>query len=177
MTAQHASIWNVLLNYSTIVIFVVVFVIFGLSSSNFLTLESLINIVKQASFTGIVAIGMTFVLLTAGIDLSVGSNMYLSSVFAGILMRQAGFEVGPALAVALLLGALFGGVGNIFGAVVGALLIQMVQAGLVFNSVNLYLQPMVRAVIIFIAIFFDSLREANLKKLKRRFIRPLESTG
>jgi hypothetical protein len=34
---------------------------------------------------------------------------------------------------------------------------------------------MVRAFIIFLAIFFDSLREANLKKMKRRFIRPLEA--
>ena len=34
------------------------------------------NIVKQASFVGVIAVGMTFVLLTGGIDLSVGSNMY-----------------------------------------------------------------------------------------------------
>jgi ribose transport system permease protein len=70
--------------------------------------------------------------------------------------------------------SLFGGVGNVFGAVVGAILIQMVQTGLQFNQVNLYLQPMVRALIIFITVFFDSLRETNITKLKRRFIRPLE---
>jgi ribose/xylose/arabinose/galactoside ABC-type transport system permease subunit len=81
-----------------------------------------------------------------------------------------------AIAAAVLGGAsLFGGVGNVFGTVIGALLIQLVQTGLAFNGVNLYLQPMVKALIIFLAIFFDSLRDANMKKLKRRFIRPVES--
>jgi ribose/xylose/arabinose/galactoside ABC-type transport system permease subunit len=67
--------------------------------------------------------------------------------------------------------SLFGGVGGAFGAVVGSVLVQMVQAGMVFVKVNLYLQPMVLAGIIFIAVFFDSLREGRLLKLKRRFIR------
>ena len=57
--------------------------------------------------------------------------------------------------------SLFGGVGGAFGAVVGSVLVQMVQAGMVFVKVNLYLQPMVLAGIIFIAVFFDSLREAR----------------
>ena len=67
--------------------------------------------------------------------------------------------------------SLFGGVGCAFGAVVGSVLVQMVQAGMVFIKVNLYLQPMVLAAIIFLAVFFDSLRERRLLKLKRRFIR------
>src|SRR5690606_22026155 len=64
--------------------------------------------IKQASFTGIIAVGMTFVLLTGGIDLSVGSNMYLSSVVAGLLMRQIGLDVLPAILVALVVGGLYG---------------------------------------------------------------------
>ncbi len=67
--------------------------------------------------------------------------------------------------------SLFGGVGTAFGAVVGSVLVQMVQAGMIFVKVNLYLQPMVLAGIIFLAVFFDSLREGRLLKLKRRFIR------
>jgi ribose/xylose/arabinose/galactoside ABC-type transport system permease subunit len=47
----------------------------------------------------------------------------------------------------------------------------MVQTGMVFVKVNLYLQPMVLAGIIFIAVLFDSLRGTRLAKLKRRFIR------
>jgi len=68
--------------------------------------------------------------------------------------------------------SLFGGVGTAFGAVIGAVLVQMVQAGMVFISVNIYLQPMLLAVIIFLAVFFDSMRESRLLKLRRRRIRP-----
>jgi ribose transport system permease protein len=329
MNTGRINIKQLLLNNSTIVLFIIVFLLFGLSSNRFFLPENIINIIKQAGFTGIVAVGMTFVLLTAGIDLSVGSNMYLSAVVSGLLMRSSGLDVIPALIVALVVGAifgavnaffivkfkiipfmvtlatlvigrgigtaltqsqqidlpermnafgqiqligipmpiivfllvvgvayfvltqtafgrqiyavgndpeagkkagintdrvifsvyiisgicaalagfilvsqlggrvdrsfgegrefdaiaaavlggasLFGGVGNVFGTVIGALLIQLVQTGLAFNGVNLYLQPMVKALIIFLAIFFDSLRDANMKKLKRRFIRPVES--
>ena len=79
------------------------------------------------------------------------------------------FEV---ITAAVLGGAsLFGGVGFAFGAMVGATLVQMVQAGMVFIQVNLYLQPMVLAAIIFLAVFFDSLRERRMLRLKRRNIR------
>ena len=67
--------------------------------------------------------------------------------------------------------SLFGGIGYAFGAVVGSVLVQMVQAGMVFVQVNLYLQPMVLAAIIFLAVFFDSLRERRVLRLKRRNIR------
>jgi ribose/xylose/arabinose/galactoside ABC-type transport system permease subunit len=84
------------------------------------------------------------------------------------------FEV---ITAAVLGGAsLFGGVGYAFGAVIGAVLVQMVQAGMIFIQVNLYLQPMVLAAVIFLAVFFDSLRERRLFKLKRRHIRLDEVT-
>lgn len=317
-----------LLKNATAIIFIVVFIYFGLSASNFFSAENSLNIIKQASFVGVIAVGMTFVLLTAGIDLSVGSNMYVSAMTVGYLLQlpalQGGFGVFAGIVVGLATGAafgainafcivflritpflvtlatmvaghglvtaitesygidyppafatfgaisllgipmpvvvfaivvaaahvvltrtqfgrqlyavgndvetarkagiatdrivftvyvicgvcaalggvmliafvgrlnqtfgvgkefdvitaavlggtsLFGGVGGAFGAVVGSVLVQMVQAGMVFVKVNLYLQPMMLAGIIFIAVFFDSLREARLTKLKRRFIR------
>jgi ribose/xylose/arabinose/galactoside ABC-type transport system permease subunit len=345
MQPTRFNLFRFLLNNSTLVLFISVFVIFGISSPRapiefggltaefprFWLPENIFNMIKQAAvFAGIIGVGMTFVLLTAGIDLSVGSNMYLSVVCAGLLMRSAlGLDIVPALIVSLAVGtlfgavnafciirlriipfmttlgtlvigrglgtfltdsqqidfpermnafgqmlvlgfipmpivvfvlvvaaawyilnhtpfgrqvyavgndieaakkagidtdrtlamvyiisgfcaglagfvlasqlggrvdrsfgetrefdaiaaavlggtSLFGGVGNVFGTVIGAVLIQMVGTGLQFNLVNLYLQPMARALVIFLAIFFDSLREANMKKLKRRFIRPVE---
>jgi ribose transport system permease protein len=317
-----------MLRHATAIIFVVVFVYFGVSASNFFSAENSLNIIKQASFVGVIAIGMTFVLLTGGIDLSVGSNMYVSAMTVGYLLQLPAFQgsfgvvagiiVGlatgaifgainafcvvflritpflvtlatmvaghglvtaitesygidypaaftafgaasilsvpiPIVVFAVVVGAahivltrtqfgrqlyavgndaeaarkagidtdrivfsvyvicgacaavggvtliglvgrlnqtfgvgkefdvitaavlggtsLFGGVGGAFGAVVGSVLVQMVQAGMVFVKVNLYLQPMVLAGIIFIAVFFDSLRGARLARLKRRFIR------
>ena len=339
---------DILLRNATAIIFIVVFVFFGLQSANFFGAENVGNIVKQASFTGVIAVGMIFVLLTAGIDLSVGSNMYLSAMAAGYFLQipnmQNGFGTVAAIIVGLCAGAifgainafcivvlritpflvtlatlvagrglgtaitesygvnftkafarfgswslvrapetsdgsflntiagriapltsmpifvfvfvvaaahivltqtpfgrqiyavgndieaakkagidtrriifsvyvicgicaalgglmlialigrlnqtfgggkefevitaavlggasLFGGIGYAFGAVVGAVLVQMVQAGMVFIQVNLYMQPMVLAAIIFLAVFFDSLRERRVLRLKRRNIR------
>ncbi len=58
---------------------------FGLQSSKFLEPRNLINILAQSSSTGIVAVGMTFVLLTAGVDLSVGAIMFVAAAVAGKL--------------------------------------------------------------------------------------------
>jgi ribose transport system permease protein len=314
------------LRHATLIIFVAVLVWFGAQTPGFLAPESLGNIVKQAAFIGIAAIGITFVLLTAGIDLSVGSVMYLAPLIAGFAMREAGIGVAGGLLVAVavggLLGAinaaaivglrivpfivtlatlfafrgfgafltgsqqfdfdramldfgqssvagvpmpilffaglalaahlvlsrttfgrqvyavgndpeaarkaglpvasvqarvylisgacaglagfivisqigrldagfgegrefdviaaavlggasLFGGIGSALGAVVGATLIQTVKSGLVFTGVNLYLQPILMAGIIFLAVLIDSLRVRRLRQLKRRTIRPI----
>ena len=68
--------------------------------------------------------------------------------------------------------SLFGGVGAAFGAVVGSTLVQTVQSGMIFIGVNLYLQPMVLAGIIFLAVLIDAIRSARLEKLRRRMLRP-----
>lgn len=98
----------VVLRHTPVILFALVFVSFGLLAPRFLSYQSLENIVKQASYIGIMAVGMTFVLLTAGIDLSVGSNMYLSAVVAGLLMQRFHVSVALALVVCLMVGLLFG---------------------------------------------------------------------
>jgi len=103
-----------LLRHATAILFLAVFVYFGLSADNFFTVENILNIVKQASFVGILAVGMTFVLLTAGIDLSVGSNMYVTAMTVGYLLGipglQGPFGVVAGLVVGLATGAAFGAV-------------------------------------------------------------------
>ena len=86
---------ELLLRNATVIIFLAVFLYFGLQAPRFLGLDSVANIVKQASFIGVIAVGMTFVLLTAGIDLSVGSNMYLSAMAAGYLLQNPGAPEQP----------------------------------------------------------------------------------
>ena len=56
--------------------------IFGLLSPAFFQIRNLQNILLHASATGILAIGMTFVIMTAGIDISVGANLFLAMVLA-----------------------------------------------------------------------------------------------
>ncbi len=86
------------------------FIVFGMVAPQSLSYQSLENTFKQASYVGIIAVGMTFVLLTGGIDLSVGSNMYVSAAVAGLAMQH--FSVGPwlALILCLFVGAAFGAV-------------------------------------------------------------------
>jgi ribose transport system permease protein len=324
----RARFTELLLRNMTLLIFLVIFLYFGIQSPRFLGLDSIANIVKQASFIGVIAVGMTFVLLTAGIDLSVGSNMYLSAMSAGYLLQNPAFHNGWGVAAAIVVGlatgalfgavnafcivvlgitpflvtlatlvagrglgtaitesfgiefpapylafgasslfgipmpilvfaavvlvahivlsrtqfgrqiyavgnnpeaarkagvavdrivfsvyvisglcaaiggvtlialigrlnqtfgvgkefdvitaavlggtSLFGGIGQAFGAVVGSTLVQMVQSGMVFVGVNLYLQPMVLAAIIFLAVMVDAVRSARFAKLRRRMLR------
>lgn len=311
---------------ATYLIFACVLLYYGVQAPSFLMPESLANIVKQASFIGIAAVGMTFVLLTGGIDLSVGSVMFLAPLIAGYVMRDLGMPVPVGLLVAVLTGlvlgsinaffivrlkvipfittlatlflfrgfgtwltssrqfdfpdeirsfglsnvagiptpiivfavvavlahvvlahtgfgrqvyafgnsqegarkaglkiawvqarvyiicsacaalsgfmliaqigrldvafgegaefdviaaavlggaSLFGGIGSAFGAVIGATLIQTVKLGLVFTGVNLYLQPIMQGIVIFIAVLLDGIREKRVLASLKRTIRPL----
>ena len=131
------------------------------------------NDIETAKKAGIDTRRIIFsVYVICGVCAALGGLMLIALI--GRLNQTFGvgkeFEV---ITAAVLGGAsLFGGVGYAFGAVVGAVLVQMVQAGMVFTQINLYLQPMVLAAIIFLAVFVDSLRERRLLKLKRRSIRP-----
>lgn len=314
-----------LLRNAPIILFVLIFMTFGLLSPRFLQPASFLNVLTQASYIGILAIGMTFVLLTAGIDLSVGSIMVVSATVTGLAMQAYDLPLAGALAVCLATGlafgavnaffitrlniipfvvtlstliagrglalsltqsqaivlpnsmfqlssyrlfgvlpfpilafaavalvawavlrttplgrqiyavgndpgaaqkaglntratlasvylisgfcaalaafvsisqlgivnpsfgegdeldaiaaavlggtSLFGGVGSVPGTVLGTVLIQMVQSGLVFARVDLFIQPLIQASIIFLAVLIDSLRNRTLERLKRRVIR------
>ncbi len=319
------------LQNTPVILFVVVFVVFGLLAPRFFAFQTFETILKQASYIGIVAIGMTFVILTAGIDLSVGSTMYVSATVAGLAMqdfkapvwlgllvclgvgvlfgaanaflitkvkivpfiatlgtmvagkgigllfsrsiqipfpdsvlelgssrlfglvplpivifvgvaivahlvltmtplgrqiyavgndaeaaKKAGLNVGrvlgtvyivsglmaalggfvsvaqqgvvhpgfgegyefSAIAATVLGGtSLFGGVGSVLpGTLLGAVLIQMIQTGLIFTKVDIYIQPLITAAIIFAAVLLDAFRNIQLQKLRRRNIRVEKGT-
>ena len=74
----------------------------------FLTSRNLLNIFRFASENGIIAVGMTLVILTGGIDLSVGAVMALCAVAAADLMMNDGFGTIPTIVLVLGLGALVG---------------------------------------------------------------------
>ena len=95
---------------ATWLIFAAVLVWFGLQAPLFLMPESLANIVKQSSFIGIAALGMTLVLLTGGIDLSVGAVMFLAPLIAGIAMRALDLPVPAGLGIALVAGVAMGAI-------------------------------------------------------------------
>jgi ribose transport system permease protein len=72
-----------LLDFAPGVLFVLVLSVFGLLSGKFLAVENLTQILVQSAPTAVVATGMTFVLLTAGVDLSVGALMFIGAGIAG----------------------------------------------------------------------------------------------
>jgi ribose transport system permease protein len=93
-------------------LFVLLLAVFSTLSGRFLSGANFVNIVIQAAHTGIIAIGMTFVLLVGGIDLSVGANMYVSAAVLGLFMASLPLVV--SFPVVLLLGLLFGVVNALF---------------------------------------------------------------
>ncbi|MFO7533806.1 MAG: ABC transporter permease [Candidatus Limnocylindrales bacterium] len=305
------------------ILFVLVFVLFSLLDERFFSITNFSSIVETSAFVGLLAVGMTAVLLTGGIDLSVGATMYITAAVVGTLLQQdvdhllaimAGIVAGTswgfvnafliakvglvpfvatlatltvgrgvgllltesrqfilppemayaasdvfgvglpvvvlaivvvaavvflrftpmgrqiyamgndieaarkaglnvirltgsvyvisgfcaslagiiaisqqgsvsagigegvefrAIAAAVLGGtSLFGGVGNVFpGTIIGVLLVQMISTGLVYLQVDLYLQEMVAASVIFFAVFVDAQRMRLLGRLERRNIR------
>ncbi|MGX5790422.1 ABC transporter permease [Staphylococcus equorum] len=89
-------------------------IIISALNSAFLEPSNLFNLLRQVSINGLIAFGMTFVILTGGIDLSVGSTLALSSAMVAILMVSGVDSI-----IALLLGCIFGAV---LGAVNGLLI-------------------------------------------------------
>ena len=96
-----------LLDLAPFLLFVTVLAIFGVQSPKFLESGNLVNIVVQASSTGIVAVGMTFVLLTAGVDLSVGAIMFVAAAVAG-KMALAGWPLPIILPIMVAVALMFG---------------------------------------------------------------------
>ncbi|WP_431801053.1 ABC transporter permease [Halobacillus andaensis] len=108
-------VWNRL---GMILILILLCIVMSFVAPNFLDASNLTNILKQVSVTAILAAGMTIVILTGGIDLSVGSIVALSGVVS-VMASQAG--VHPVLAMLLGVGAgyLVGFINGVFTAKAG----------------------------------------------------------
>jgi ribose transport system permease protein len=98
---------------------IVVFVFLSIASPVFLSADNLYNIGVQTSYTAVIAIGITLVIITAGIDLSVGSVAALSGVVGVVLMAKAGVPVVLAILGGILVGAACGLVNGLLVSVAG----------------------------------------------------------
>ena len=87
--------------------FLIICVILTFSTENFLTLRNLLNVGRQVSLIGIMAIGMTFVLISREVDLSIGSVYALSGLLTGMLLVNR-WQLVPAIGVGLCVGAAAG---------------------------------------------------------------------
>jgi ribose transport system permease protein len=93
--------------FGLVIAFVILSMVLTALSDQFLTLSNARNILRQSSINGIISVGMTMVILTAGIDLSVGSVLALTGVVVADLV-QRGWATPGALAAVLALGGLVG---------------------------------------------------------------------
>ena len=90
------------------IVFLLMFIGFSIASPRFLSTSNLFTIARQVSMYGIAAVGMTFVILIAGIDLSAGSVITIVNIVAAYLMVNSKFSMVTATLVALLLAAAIG---------------------------------------------------------------------
>ncbi len=102
-------------NTGILVALIVIFGILSFLSPVFLTQDNMFNVLRQVSTNAYLALGMTFVIITGGIDLSVGAMVALSGVFSVGLVSNAGFNPVIAIICGLLLGT---GVGLFNGVVI-----------------------------------------------------------
>ncbi|UNC93753.1 ABC transporter permease [Candidatus Contubernalis alkalaceticus] len=98
---------EIITKYGLLVVLVLLVMFFSNRTEVFLTLPNFINILRQVSIMGIVSVGMAFVLISGGIDLSVGSIIGVSSVLAATLMVN-GVNIPTAFLATLIAGVLIG---------------------------------------------------------------------
>lgn len=105
--------------YTLVAVVVALIVIGALINDRFLTTSNLATVLTQASVVGVVSVGMTFVITTAGIDLSVGAVLAAAAIAGGTLAEASTGFVGIAFLVGALLFGLLLGVVNATAVTVG----------------------------------------------------------
>lgn len=103
----HQDIFRMVIKQRTLLVLILICAAIAFFIPSFLTQRNLLNVLRQISITGIVAVGMTFVIVTGGIDISVGSTVALCGVVA-VYALNAGLGVFASILCGLLVGALAG---------------------------------------------------------------------
>jgi ribose transport system permease protein len=93
--------------YGTVIALFVLVLIISIMNFKFLSMYNILNVFRQVSINGLIAFGMTFVILTGGIDLSVGAILALSGMVLGIMIASGTPDI-IAIPTVLLLGAMLG---------------------------------------------------------------------
>ena len=139
------------------IILALLFVILSLATDKFLSVNNLANLARQTSIVGIIAVGMTFVIVSAGIDLSVGSVLALGGIVASMMMRD-GYSIILSIVVAIIVGMVCGMVNGViindmkvtpFIATLGTMTIIRALVLLITNT-N-YISPLPKSFIAFAA--------------------------
>src|SRR5688572_33419560 len=109
LRSQHLPI------LATGLVLVGLFAVFSMLFRNFMSSRVIADLFMNNAHVGVIAVGMTFVILSGGIDLSVGSVLAFTTIFIATLIEQYKFHPIPAILMAL-------GFGAVFGAAMGAMI-------------------------------------------------------
>ena len=125
VTTRRFDVGALLKKYAIIGILLLFIIVLAIvTGGNFLKVDNLINVIRQVSAIGIIAVGMTFVIIAKGIDLSVGSVLAMSAVVSASLVQQTGASntLYPGLHLPWIVGVLAGlAVGALTGLITGTL--------------------------------------------------------
>ena len=117
---------------ATIVIFVVSYAACAAQYPNILSTRVIGNLLTDNAFLGIAAVGMTFVILSGGIDLSIGSVIAFTGIFLAVLLQNTGIHPLAAFALVLLITTLF-------GAIMGAIIYYLEMPAFIVTLAGMFL--------------------------------------
>ena len=101
---QKKSFLGLFSKFGIVIILVLICIALSILSPSFLKINNLLNVLRQVSITGVIAVGMTFVVVTGGIDLSVGSIAGMTAMVATSLSHPGQFPVIVPVVCGLLVG-------------------------------------------------------------------------
>lgn len=101
------NIKNILLKYISLIGLLLICITITLISPRFLTVSNILNVLTQVSVNAILAIGMSFVILTGGIDLSVGSVLAITGAIVATFAKSGG-NIFPGIIITIIVGAVIG---------------------------------------------------------------------
>ena len=94
--------------YALLIILIVLVIVFSISHENFLTWSNLLDVVRSNAISGLGAIGLTYVVLSGGIDLTIEGVIALTGIVAGTLSRDPVMAVSVSLCIGILIGLING---------------------------------------------------------------------
>lgn len=99
---------QILKKFSTLIILLVLVVIFSIASPNFLRINNILNVLRQVAVISMLTAGMTYVIISGGMDLTVGAYLGLTGVLAAKFMGAVGLPVPVAVILTMLVVTLLG---------------------------------------------------------------------
>ncbi len=126
---------------------VILYAFFAIVGRNFFSLETLVNILSQGYYIVFLALGVTFIIITGGIDLSCGTVMMCAALFGAQAYEKWHWPIGAALALVILVGIAFGFFNGIlvaklklppFIATLGTMMVSMGLGAIVTNVITLH---------------------------------------